>query len=211
MSQTWKAFGPPYSENDTLTIIGTRSPCFPGYHHDWNCRLSFSHMIQDLAEQQDLAHLDAMGYALACVWSHPSAPGHLARALTSKLRQLPADDGRPTGLLQALAVHSGPLYFSSLQQAYDDARWLHFADLVSRALCIGVSVGADHVSRLTLMWADPDAALTPRSQLAARLLYCNQLPSLVELLDALSTLLQRMRPHVARRPAEELRLLLRRR
>ena len=43
--------------------------------------LALGHMLQDIAEQQDLAHLEAMGSALTCLWTHPSAPDHLAQAL----------------------------------------------------------------------------------------------------------------------------------
>ena len=150
-------------------------------------------MVQDITEQQDLAALEAMGSALTSVWSHPDAPDHLARALTDKLRLLPADVRPPAGLLQALAVHSGPQFFRNLQQAYSEAQWLQYEDHIARALYMGVSVGADHVSRFTQRWTDVDAVLAPCSQLAARLMYCNQLSSLVELLEALSILVQRMR------------------
>ena len=102
------------------------------------------HMVREIAEQQDLAALEEMGSALTSVWSHPDAPGHLVRALTDKLRLLPVDVRPPAGLLQALAVHSGPRFFHELQQAYDDMRWLQYGDHVSWALYMGVSAGADH-------------------------------------------------------------------
>ena len=110
------------------------------------------HMVQDITEQQDLAALEAMGSALTSVWSHPDAPDHLARAITDKLRLLPTDVRPPAGLLQALAVHSGPQFFRNLQQAYSEAQWLQHEDQISRALCMGVSVGADHGSLYLLAW-----------------------------------------------------------
>ena len=79
------------------------------------------HMVREIIEQQDLAALEDMGSALTSVWSHPDAPDHLVCALTDKLRLLPIDVRPPAGLLQALAIHSGPRFFCHLQQAFDDA------------------------------------------------------------------------------------------
>ena len=91
--------------------------------------------------------MEAMGSALTSVWSHPDAPDHLVRALTDKIRLLPTEVRPPAGLLQALAIHSGPRFFCNLQQAYGDAHWLQYDDHISQALYMGVSAGADHISR----------------------------------------------------------------
>ena len=109
--------------------------------------LVLGHLVREITEQQDLAALDEMGSALSSVWTHPDAPDHLVRALTDRLRLLPIDASLPAGLLQALAIHSGPRFFSNLQEAFDDARWLQHDDRVSWALYMGVSTGADHISR----------------------------------------------------------------
>ena len=62
--------------------------------------------------------------------------------------------------------------------------------------------GADHISRFTAKWTNDHAVLAPCGLLAARIMHCNHLASMVQLLEALSILVQRMRPHLFRRPAE---------
>ena len=92
--------------------------------------LVLGHLIQEIDEQQDPAALDELGFALASVWTHPDESDHLVCALTDRLRRLPAHASPPAGLLQALAIHSGPRFFGKLQEAFADASWLQHLSLI---------------------------------------------------------------------------------
>ena len=166
--------------------------------------LVLGHLVREVAEQQDLAALDELGSALSSIWTHPDAPDLLVGAITERLRCLPLHSSPPEGLLQALAMHSGPKFFCHLQDAFAGARWLHHDGLVSWALYLGVLTGADRIARFAAKWTHEQDFLVPCGQLTSRIIHCNRLASMVQLLEALSIVVQRLRPRIFCRPAEVL-------
>ena len=166
--------------------------------------LVLGHLIREVEEQQELTALNELGSALSSVWTHPDAPDHLVRALIARLRRLPDLCSPPEGLLQALAIHSGPRFFCHLQEALTDERWLRHEDLISWALYLGVLIGADHIARFAVRWTHESDFLAPCGRLASRVMHRNQLAPMVQLLEALSILIQRMRPRLLLRQTEVL-------